>query len=85
MAVPVSGVWCVQLQGGGGKRRGASLTDDNAADVRARPRVCGMIGRTGPRRCAGCGTEDRESRHASRVVNGPARLRALYPNARHPR
>ncbi|PTH88514.1 hypothetical protein C9J60_06490 [Streptomyces sp. A244] len=31
------GVWCVQLQGGGGSRRGASVTDDNAADARARP------------------------------------------------
>ncbi len=30
-----SGGWCVQLQGGGGSRRGASATGDNAADVRA--------------------------------------------------
>lgn len=47
---PGSGVWCVQLQAGGGSRRGAAASDDNAADVRARPRVCGMIGRTGPSR-----------------------------------
>src|SRR5690349_14984960 len=46
--VPVRGVRCVELQGGGGRRRGASATDDNAADRRARPRVCGMIRRTGP-------------------------------------
>ncbi|AIV36102.1 hypothetical protein NI25_23655 [Streptomyces sp. CCM_MD2014] len=26
----MSGVWCVQPQGGGGRRRGASATDDNA-------------------------------------------------------
>ena len=60
-SAPVSGVWCVQLQGGGGRRRdggppgraksrvGESATDDNAADVRARPRVRDMIRRTGPR------------------------------------
>ncbi|KAF5991515.1 hypothetical protein BOG92_006095 [Streptomyces sp. WAC00263] len=46
----VSGAWCVQLQGGGGSRRGASASDDNAADGRAKPRVCGMIRRTGPSR-----------------------------------
>ncbi|THC57427.1 hypothetical protein E7X38_09075 [Streptomyces sp. Akac8] len=45
----MSGVWCVQLQGGGGSRRGASASDDNAADGRARPRVLGVIRRTGPR------------------------------------
>ncbi|AZP19814.1 hypothetical protein EJC51_29340 [Streptomyces aquilus] len=50
----MSGVWCVGLQGGGGRRRGASATDDNAADRRARPRVCGMIRRTGPTRTKGC-------------------------------
>ncbi|THC57954.1 hypothetical protein E7X38_08035 [Streptomyces sp. Akac8] len=44
----MSGVWCVQLQGGGGSRRGASASDDNAADGRARPRVLGVIRRTGP-------------------------------------
>ncbi|QFI44445.1 hypothetical protein E6R61_13350 [Streptomyces sp. LRa12] len=44
----MSGGWCVQLQGGGGSRRGASASDDNAADVRTSPRVCGMIRRAGP-------------------------------------
>ena len=39
----------MQLQGGGGSRCGASASDDNAADVRTRPRVSGMIRRTGPR------------------------------------
>lgn len=28
----------MQLQGGGGSQRGALVTDDNAADVRAQPR-----------------------------------------------
>ncbi|RSN62383.1 hypothetical protein DMH12_05430 [Streptomyces sp. WAC 04229] len=41
--------WCVRLQGGGGRRGGALATDDNAADGRAGPRVCGTIRRTGPR------------------------------------
>ncbi|MEU2267837.1 hypothetical protein ABZ568_15750 [Streptomyces olindensis] len=44
----MSGAWCVQLQGGGGRRCGASATDDNAADARARPRVCDLIQTTGP-------------------------------------
>ncbi|OWA11993.1 hypothetical protein B9W62_08115 [Streptomyces sp. CS113] len=48
MADP-SGVWCVQLQGGGGRQRGALATDDNAADVRARPRDPGKIQTTPPR------------------------------------
>ncbi|GGZ92193.1 hypothetical protein GCM10010389_33490 [Streptomyces echinoruber] len=48
--MPVSGAWCVQLQGGGGRRRGASATDGNAADARARPRVCGVIQTTAPSR-----------------------------------
>ncbi|THC54482.1 hypothetical protein E7X38_19090 [Streptomyces sp. Akac8] len=43
-----SGVWCVQLQGGGGSRRGASASDDNAADVRARARDAGVIQTKGP-------------------------------------
>ncbi len=43
-----SGVWCVQLQGGGGRQRGALTTDDNAADVRARPRDPGKIQTTPP-------------------------------------
>ncbi|QBJ91547.1 hypothetical protein D0Z67_15465 [Streptomyces seoulensis] len=47
-SIPVSGVWCVQVQGGGGSRRGASASDDNAADGRARPRVRALIRRTGP-------------------------------------
>ncbi|WP_078594759.1 Ku protein [Streptomyces sp. NRRL S-920] len=34
----MSGVWCVEMQGGGGRQRGALSTDDNAADRRARPR-----------------------------------------------
>ncbi|PWI15924.1 hypothetical protein DI272_18460 [Streptomyces sp. Act143] len=46
----MSGAWRVELQGGEGRRRGASATDDNAADRRARPRVCGMIRCTGPGR-----------------------------------
>ncbi|TKT00973.1 hypothetical protein E4U91_13160 [Streptomyces lasalocidi] len=41
----------MQLQGGGGRRRGASPTDDNAADARAGPRDAGMIQTTGPRAC----------------------------------
>ena len=41
-------MWCVQLQGGGGRQCGALATDDNAADVRATPGVSGMIRRTGP-------------------------------------
>ncbi|OQD52168.1 hypothetical protein BM536_034665 [Streptomyces phaeoluteigriseus] len=45
----VSGAWCVQPRGGGGSRRGASASDDNAADARAGPRVCGVIRTTGPR------------------------------------
>ncbi|QEU65585.1 hypothetical protein CP966_10045 [Streptomyces galilaeus] len=49
----MSGVWCVQLQGGGGSDGGAIATDDNAADGRAGPRVCGMIRRTGPEGQAG--------------------------------
>ncbi|QEU65812.1 hypothetical protein CP966_11355 [Streptomyces galilaeus] len=60
-----SGVWCVQLQGGGGSRRdggpparaksrvGESATDDNAADVRTRPRDAGMIQTPGPRTIGG--------------------------------
>ncbi|OWA11570.1 hypothetical protein B9W62_05660 [Streptomyces sp. CS113] len=59
MADP-SGVWCVQLQGGGGRQRdggpparakpsvGELATDDNAADVRARPRDPGTIQTTPP-------------------------------------
>ncbi|MFI6014593.1 LLM class flavin-dependent oxidoreductase [Streptomyces sp. NPDC051243] len=56
-----SGVWCVQLQGGGGSRRnggppcsseveslGESASDDNAADARARARDAGMIQTTRP-------------------------------------
>ncbi|PWE09618.1 hypothetical protein DD630_24680 [Streptomyces sp. BSE7F] len=54
-----SGVWCVQLQGGGGRQRGALATDDNAAGgtptpvqgsggVRARPRDAGVIQTKGP-------------------------------------
>ncbi|QCR50401.1 hypothetical protein C1N79_29495 [Streptomyces sp. SGAir0924] len=39
----------MQLQGGGGRQRGALTTDDNAADVRATPRDAGMIQTTGPR------------------------------------
>ncbi|TKT02457.1 hypothetical protein E4U91_21795 [Streptomyces lasalocidi] len=51
----------MQLQGGGGRRRGAmgapparakprvGETDDNAADARAGPRDAGMIQTTGPR------------------------------------
>ncbi|OSZ58381.1 glutathione peroxidase, partial [Streptomyces pharetrae CZA14] len=38
----------MRLQGGGGSRRGASATDDNAADARARPRDAGVIQTTGP-------------------------------------
>ncbi len=38
----------VQLQGGGGSRRGASATDDNAADVRARARDAAKIHQTPP-------------------------------------
>ncbi len=34
---------------------GESATDDNAAAVRARPRVCGMIGRTGPKAATAVG------------------------------
>ncbi|QCR48880.1 hypothetical protein EF919_08310 [Streptomyces sp. WAC02707] len=47
-ATDPSGAWCVQLQGGGGRQRGALTTDDNAADVRATPRDAGMIQTTGP-------------------------------------
>ncbi|THA99540.1 hypothetical protein E6R61_03070 [Streptomyces sp. LRa12] len=47
MADP-SGVWCVQLQGGGGRQGGALATDDNAADGRARPRDPGKIQTTPP-------------------------------------
>ncbi|BDE39408.1 hypothetical protein SLITK23_26530 [Streptomyces lividans] len=46
-----SGVWCVQLQGGGGRQRGALATDDNAADVRTRPRDPGKIQTTPPKAC----------------------------------
>ncbi|MER6564311.1 hypothetical protein ABT300_42680, partial [Streptomyces sp. NPDC001027] len=42
-SAPVSGVWCVRLQGGGGRRCGASATDDDAADAHAAPGVCGVI------------------------------------------
>ncbi|QEV55906.1 hypothetical protein CP981_33730 [Streptomyces platensis] len=43
----------MQLQGGGGSRRGASASDDNAADVRTRPREPGLIRTTDPSgRCA---------------------------------
>ncbi|QFI40505.1 hypothetical protein FQ762_00990 [Streptomyces coelicolor A3(2)] len=49
MADP-SGVWCVQVQGGGGRQGGALATDDNAADARARPRDPGKIQTTPPRR-----------------------------------
>ncbi|QDI68940.1 hypothetical protein CD934_09740 [Streptomyces calvus] len=45
-----SGVRCVQLQGGGGRQRGALATDDNAADARAGPRDPGMIQTTDPSR-----------------------------------
>ncbi len=38
----------VRLQGGGGRQRGALATDDNAADVRARPRDAGVIRTKGP-------------------------------------
>ncbi|EOY44738.1 hypothetical protein SLI_0019 [Streptomyces lividans 1326] len=50
-----SGVWCVQLRGGGGRQRdggpparaqssvGELATDDNAPDARARPRDPGKI------------------------------------------
>ncbi|QFI43362.1 hypothetical protein FQ762_16960 [Streptomyces coelicolor A3(2)] len=48
MADP-SGVWCVQLQGGGGRQGGAPATDDNAADARAGPRDPGKIQTTPPR------------------------------------
>ncbi|MET7620659.1 class I SAM-dependent methyltransferase [Streptomyces sp. NPDC005408] len=44
----VSGVWRGASQGGGGSRRGASATDDNAARCRASAREPGKIGRTGP-------------------------------------
>ncbi|QFI45552.1 hypothetical protein FQ762_29430 [Streptomyces coelicolor A3(2)] len=43
-----SGVWRVQLQGGGGRQRGALATDGNAADVRARPRDPGKSQTTPP-------------------------------------
>ncbi|CAK7282310.1 hypothetical protein SGPA1_20276 [Streptomyces misionensis JCM 4497] len=43
-----SGARCVQMQGGGGSRRGASATDDNAADARAGPREPGLIQTRGP-------------------------------------
>ncbi|WP_239079277.1 MFS transporter [Streptomyces sp. SID7909] len=43
-----SGVWCVWLQGGGGRQRGALATDDNAADTRATPREPSMIQTKGP-------------------------------------
>ncbi|MBZ6113191.1 hypothetical protein KVH23_27630, partial [Streptomyces olivaceus] len=46
-----SGVWCVQLQGGGGRQGGALATDDNAADARARPRDPDKIQTTPPRSC----------------------------------
>ncbi|MFG2126468.1 MFS transporter [Streptomyces sp. NPDC048751] len=49
LAADPSGGWCVQLQGGGGRQRGALATDDNAADVRASPRDAGLIQTTGPR------------------------------------
>ncbi|WP_063644250.1 hypothetical protein [Streptomyces violaceusniger] len=47
--VPPSGSWgSVRPQDGGGSRRGASASDDNAADARARPREPGLIRTTGP-------------------------------------
>ncbi|GHE00449.1 hypothetical protein GCM10010339_15670 [Streptomyces alanosinicus] len=48
LAADPSGVWCVQMQGGGESRRGASATDDNAADVRARPCDPGKVRKKGP-------------------------------------
>ncbi|CAK7286680.1 hypothetical protein SGPA1_40940 [Streptomyces misionensis JCM 4497] len=65
LPVGPSGVWCVQMQGGGGSRRdggaparakpsvGESATDDNAADVRARLRDPDKIRKTGPNPPAG--------------------------------
>lgn len=50
-----SGVRRVQLRGGGRKRRGASVTDDNAADVRAGAREPGLIRTAGPERRARLG------------------------------
>ncbi|WP_329392503.1 S-adenosylmethionine:tRNA ribosyltransferase-isomerase [Streptomyces sp. NBC_01716] len=43
-----SGVWCRGSQGGGGSRRGASATDDNAARCGTRDREPGKIHKTGP-------------------------------------
>ncbi|WP_328759671.1 DUF4259 domain-containing protein [Streptomyces sp. NBC_00271] len=42
----VSGVWCVQLQGGGGRRRGASATDDNAEPEACEALIRGILIRT---------------------------------------
>nr|PPQ59646.1 hypothetical protein C5F59_25495 [Streptomyces sp. QL37] len=47
---------CVQLQGGGGSRRGASATDDTATDVRAGAREPGPFRKAGPRSGLRCRT-----------------------------
>ncbi|QBJ91315.1 hypothetical protein D0Z67_14155 [Streptomyces seoulensis] len=61
----------MQLQGGGGSRRGASGTDDNAADVRARARVVELIQTTPPE-----GSESRAVGCASRrPLSGPGSAR----------
>ncbi|OQD52185.1 hypothetical protein BM536_034760 [Streptomyces phaeoluteigriseus] len=84
--MPVSGVWCVRPQGGGGRRRGASATDDNAADAHAGPRVCDVIRTTGlqPRRVAPrpsrpCTSAGRRCRRCGCPSGRPGRRRWCSP------
>ncbi|OWA10594.1 hypothetical protein B9W64_20995 [Streptomyces sp. CS159] len=70
-----SGVWCVQLQGGGGRQGGALATDDNAADVRAKPRDPGKIQTTPPSPGRGSAAHRRPGRRTARTARGAARSR----------
>lgn len=74
-----SGVRCVQLQGGGGSRRGASATDDNAADVRAGAREPGLFRKAGPQLRAAVpgGLRVPPWRRGPRVLPGPYVSRAV--------
>lgn len=80
-----SGVRCVQLQGGGGSRRGASATDDNAADVRAGAREPGLFRKAGPQLRAAVpdGLRVPSWRRGPRVFSGPPqRVSVTFASAR---
>ncbi|SCF68083.1 precorrin-3B C(17)-methyltransferase [Streptomyces sp. Ncost-T10-10d] len=87
-AGPGSGVRGVQLQGGGGSRRGASASDDNAADAHPGAREPGLPGwpppgPAGRAAMATCAVVRRSPRGRLAVVGlGPGARDLLTPRAR---